>query len=224
MIHEIASDIQEALDDAMTARQQNTLPSLDVERASAQETAAQLAKQAAEAEARMKLEAEEEERLERERKARDETLRLEKRKSRKSLNHPPEMQTPAQQTLSFKTARIITEDGVPRPFTEVTVTGSLTNSETKESINLGTPLVALPADVALPVVAVKRRIVKKPQSVAWKLEELTAKLAQLHHPNLLNIFASRVTIVDEFKFELLLCREYADRGESLSALRLCVKC
>ncbi|KAK6437572.1 eukaryotic translation initiation factor 2-alpha kinase [Oleoguttula sp. CCFEE 5521] len=61
MIYVIASEIQEALEDAVQAKAQGTLPSLDDERANAEGVAAALAKQAMDDERRRTLEAQEDE-------------------------------------------------------------------------------------------------------------------------------------------------------------------
>lgn len=61
MIHTIASEIQDALEDAVSARVQGALPSLQEERASAETVAFNLAKEAEEAEAKRLQKAQEEE-------------------------------------------------------------------------------------------------------------------------------------------------------------------
>lgn len=61
MVHAIATDIQEALEDAVQARQNGTLPSLEDERVNHEEQATNLAKEAEEQEARRIREAAEEE-------------------------------------------------------------------------------------------------------------------------------------------------------------------
>ncbi len=80
MIHAIASEIQEALEDAVIARQQGTLPSLEDERASADEVVAALAQEAEESEARRIREAQEEEDRVLKQMLDDEVSRREKRK------------------------------------------------------------------------------------------------------------------------------------------------
>ncbi|TKA68311.1 hypothetical protein B0A55_08606 [Friedmanniomyces simplex] len=80
MIHAIASEIQEALEGAVSARQQGALPSLEDERASAEEVAAALAQEAEEIEARRLREAQEEEDRVLKQMLDDEVSRREKRK------------------------------------------------------------------------------------------------------------------------------------------------
>ena len=80
MIHAIASEIQEAVDDAVNARQHGTLPSLEDERASADEVAAARAQEVEESEARRLREAQEEEDRVLKQMLDDEVSRREKRK------------------------------------------------------------------------------------------------------------------------------------------------
>ncbi|GIZ47416.1 hypothetical protein CKM354_001050700 [Cercospora kikuchii] len=210
MIHHIAEDIIEALRDAAVARQQNTVPSLDEERANAQELTNQLAKQAAEAEAQRQLEAEAQKNRELERKVKEELRQENRRRSRMSLGQPPEQPAPMPEIVSFgQTAQLRMRRDVVH-FSDVALSGALTNSKAVESVFLGRPLATVGPDV--PVVAVKRRIVKKPKAAVIELEALLAKVAKLEHPNLLNVLTYRINSQNESTFELLLCREYADRG------------
>lgn len=213
MIWSIADDIKDALEDASQARKQNTLPSLDEERVNAEEVAAQLAKQAAEADALMQSKIEAEERRELDRQVKEEALRLERRMSRHSITQPQELQVTTPEILSFgQTARIRIQ-GTLRDFTQVAISGPVQHSSSKENVFLGRPLAMAPGG-DVPVVTVKRRKVTKPKSVAWQLEQLMVDITQLNHTNLLNVLASRVTINSEAEFEFLMCCEYAGRGES----------
>lgn len=81
MISVVADEIEEALEDAIQARQQGTLPSLEDERASAEEVTSALAKQAEEAEIRRLQEAQQEEDRMLKQMVNEEINRREKRKS-----------------------------------------------------------------------------------------------------------------------------------------------
>lgn len=82
MIHALATEIQEILEDAVQARQQGTLPSLDDERANAEEAALLLAKQAEETQKKLVREAQEEERRVLDQMVEEELGRREKRKTK----------------------------------------------------------------------------------------------------------------------------------------------
>ncbi|KAM3417687.1 hypothetical protein BST61_g5922 [Cercospora zeina] len=219
MIHHIADDIIEALRDAANARQQNALPSLDEERVNAQESTAQLAKQAAEAEAQRQLEEEAQKNRALERKVKEELRQENKRRSRMSIGQPPEQLASMPEVVSFgQTAHLRVRRDIVN-FSDVALSGALTNSKAVECIFLGRPAATVGPDV--PVVAVKRRIVKKPKAAVIELEALLAKVAKLEHPNLLNVLTYRINSHNEATFELLLCREYADRGPLHDWLSMC---
>lgn len=204
VINTIAEEMREALEDAILAKQQGALPSLDDERANASEAAR--AKYAAEKEAedRQRREAEEEE-------ARtlqhllDEELKRQKRKSYKPTLERRNSSAADSGTIIFDEAGSIQVGSETQSFTKVTCTGLLSKNRTY----LGTPHVST---TSKPLVTIKRRALEKDRSEIIALESVLKAAVLLSHPNLLNLLAYRVNRIDEHSSELILCREYSDRG------------
>lgn len=204
VINTIAEDMREALEDAVLARQQGTLPSLEDERANASEAARAKVEAANEAEALRRREAEEEE----ERTLKhllDEELKRQKRKSVKPAIERRNSINADSGTISFDEAGSIKVGNETQSFTKVTCTGLLSKNRTY----LGTPHVSTSTK---PLVAIKRRALEKDRSEIIALESVLKAAVLLSHANLLNVLAYRVNKIDESTSELILCREYADRG------------
>lgn len=217
VINTIAEEVREALEDAVLARQQGALPSLDDERANASRAARAKVAAAKEAEDLRRREAEEEE-------ARTLKHLLEeeaKRQKRKSVKPVPERRNSINagpEVIAFDEAGLIRVGGETQSFTKVTCTGLLSKNRTY----LGTPHVPTPTK---PLVAIKRRALEKDRPEIIALESVLKATVLLSHANLLNVLAYRVNKIDERTSELILCREYADRGNlydilSMSALHV----
>ncbi|KAF2160763.1 hypothetical protein M409DRAFT_59785 [Zasmidium cellare ATCC 36951] len=220
MIYVIAVEIQEALDDAVTARAQGTLPSLEEERASAEEVALTMAKEAEEAETRRQQEARAEEDRVLKQMVKEEVSRRDKRKSTKSAGDIPKLQsekTMPQSIVFDQTAKVQVGNDI-ESFTEVTVNGLLFEGG-KESVYLGKPKVSTAAEA--PLVAIVRRKVEKQRGDIIELEAVLEAAHKLNHTSLVNLLAFRVDRINNFNSELILCRDYADRGSLYDLLSLC---
>lgn len=215
IIHIITEEIGDALEEAVTARKAGTLPSLEEERAIEANTLAKQAEEAEEAEERQRREAQEEDERMFRQLAQAELARQEKRKSLKPAKDITK-QTPtkdaAPEKITFEqTARIETTSGL-ETFSDVSITGVLSKG-THEVVFLGKPITN--GDTTL--VSVKRRLIQKSKAEIIQLETVLADAQKLKHPNLLNIFAYRVSQIGQ-KTELYICREYAERYVHLSSL------
>lgn len=133
MIHVVASEIQEALEDALTARQQGTLPSLEEERASAEETAAELAREAEEAEERRLREAQEEEDRVLKQMVDEEVSRRDRRKSSKAPLPPP-----SEDAVVFDLPAVLNVGAETLQFNTVALL-SVLDTQNGEDLRLGKP-------------------------------------------------------------------------------------
>jgi eukaryotic translation initiation factor 2-alpha kinase 4 len=204
MIHSIASEIQDALEDAVSARQQGTLFSLEEERANAKEMANVLAKEQEDADAQRQLE---------EKKAEDEALkqmveaelhRREKRKpSKSSAENTPNMAT----DVLFDQPAKVQAGHDEIEFNAVSFI-SLLSQQRNVELHLGRPRAA--GDC--PLVAVKKLTVRKPRDEIMAIESALESVSKIRHSNLLGLLAYRVDRVDAGVSQVTMCSEYADRG------------
>ncbi|KAK3715393.1 eukaryotic translation initiation factor 2-alpha kinase [Vermiconidia calcicola] len=208
MIFDISNEIRDALDDAIQAKQQGTLPSLEDERAKDEEVATELAKQAEEAESR-RLQAEQDEE--------DRVLKqmMEEEITRREMRKPSKVPTP--EPAQDVPSNIITFDQPARlqvgsesaSFTEVDIISPL-SAKRNESVFIAKPKLANSS--ASIMIAVKRCTISKTREEVMELESLLQTAQKLRHAGLSNIFAYRINRLDTIKSELILCSEYADRG------------
>ena len=216
MISVIADEIQEALEDAVEARQKGTLPSLEEERASAEEVAAALAKQTEEAEARRMQEADEDERRVLQQMVDEYINRGEKRKPATSADEPAAQPYSSDSIIFDKPASIQVNNEVGS-FTTVSVV-SLQSRKRDEELYLAKPNV-FGVDHAI-LVAVKRSRFQKSRDEVMELETILESVQKLKHANIMKLFTYRIDKSDDLKYELVLCSENADRGTLHDLLEL----
>ncbi|KAK0365960.1 eukaryotic translation initiation factor 2-alpha kinase [Friedmanniomyces endolithicus] len=203
MIHAIASEIQEAVEDAVNARQHGTLPSLEDERASADEVAAARAQEVEESEARRLREAQEEEDRVLKQMLDDEVSRREKRKPAKAS-----VVKTSDDVVSFDQPATISDGNDRVQFSSVTLI-SLLKVERDEQHHLGRPQTDRPF---VPLVAVKRSTISKDRDDIIQIESFLEAVRNTRHPGILGLLAYRVDKLDAAKSQVILCSEYADRG------------
>ncbi|CAK4032987.1 kinase Gcn2 [Lecanosticta acicola] len=217
MIHTIAMEVQDALEDAVTARAQGALPSLEEERATAETFALNLAREAEEAEARRLQQVQEEEERVLEQMVHQEINRRDKRRSLKpdadmlSLNHDMDVS----ETIIFDQSAKVKVQSETISFREVTITSSLSTGPTRTY--LGKPKTLEPN---VPLVAIVRRKVEKDRKDIIELEAVLDAVHRLHHTSLVNILTYRVERINNWNSTLTICREYADRGSLHDLLSL----
>lgn len=186
MIHAIATEIQEALEDAIQSRQQGSLPSLEDERASAEEVATALAKQAEEVESRRQQEAQEEEERVLKQMVDEELHRREKRKTNKPANSTAEKQRgPPNEVVTFDQSSRITSGNESAQFTEVSIVGR------EQSFLIGQPVV----DTGTPpeLVAIKRyNFNEKNREGLAELDTTLDSVRTLRHANVLTLFSFHI--------------------------------
>jgi len=217
MIHVIASEIQEALEDAVSAKQHGTLPSLEEERASAEEIATALAKEAEETEARRTLEAQEEEDRVLKQMVDEEVHRRQKRRSTKSGSEPVITSPLAGQTsdeiVTFDQPANITVGSEYLQFNHVTIVSQ------GRGFMLGKPIVS--SDSLPPLVAIKRFVIpEKSRAELLGLEKVLDSVRRLRHQNVLSLYAYRMDKVN-LQNQITLCTDHADRGSLEDVLSLC---
>lgn len=213
MIHVLCEEIQDALEDAVISRQQGTLPSLEDERANAEEAANTLAKKAEEAEARQLQEAQEEEDRMLKQMVSEEVHRREKRKPAKSINEPPPSDFFSSRkdddSVSFDNPITIhTQQGV-ETFKTVSINCKL-SQDAEETVFLGSPQDVASRSSA--VICVKRRRVKKDRDEIIQLEATLDAAQKLRHSSLLNLLAYRMVKIDSVSSDMIICQEHGDRG------------
>ncbi|KAK4501360.1 hypothetical protein PRZ48_007168 [Zasmidium cellare] len=220
MIHEIGEQIREALLEAVTARAQGTLPSLEQERASAEEDAMKKEEEAKEAEARRQKEAQAEADRTMARQVQEELSRSTKRKSTRSAGDVPKLQSEntMPESIDFVQIAKVKVGNDVEPFTEVIVNGLLFQGS-KESVYLGKPKVSTAAES--PLVTIVKRKVEKPRGDIIALEAVLEAAYKLRHPSLVNLLAFRVDRINNSNWELTLCRDFADRGSLYDLISLC---
>ncbi|KAF2484544.1 kinase-like domain-containing protein [Neohortaea acidophila] len=219
MIHTIANEIQDALEDAVQARQQGALPSLEDERASAEEVATASAKQAEEAEARRQTEAREEEDRVLKQMVDEEITRRESRKPAKPTADDDSRGRKGVETqvVSFDQPATFQIDNEIVQFNETMFVSSLSKERGRE-VFLAKPLPLEGQSTKL--VVVKRIDLRQSKSDIMELEENLAATVKVRHAGLLSLFAFRIDKLDDLRSDLVLCTEYADRGTLLDLLSI----
>ena len=219
MIHEIATEIQDALEDAVQARQQGTLPSLEDERANAEEVAATFAKQAEETEAQKQQEAKHEEDRMLQRMLDEEMERREKRKPTKSGTDAmsPSSNGKDPNVIKFDQPATMRTVSETLHFNRVLLLSS-TSQKRDQDIFLANPQ---STDGSLcPLVIVKRLRFQKSRDQILELEKSVSAAVKLRHPGLLSVFAYRIDRLSDSRSELILCNEHGDRGSLHTWLEL----
>jgi eukaryotic translation initiation factor 2-alpha kinase 4 len=209
MISQIADEIQDALEDAVQARQQGTLPSLEDERASAEEVAATLAKQAEEAEVRRRREEEDDQKRMLQLMVDEELNRRDKRKPTKQSAEP--------KTITFDKSAMIHVNNEAVAFSSVTIDG-MAWQDRAQDFYLARPNFS-GVDYPL-LVAVKRSRIQKSRDQIMHLENALESLQKLADANIARLLAYRVDKIDDMKYELVLCAENMDRGTLQTFLEL----
>ncbi|KAK5119947.1 hypothetical protein LTR85_007023 [Meristemomyces frigidus] len=210
MIHTIAEEIREALEDAVNARQQGTLPSLEEERASAEEVASVLAKEAEETEVRRQREAQEEEDRVLKQMVNEELTRREKRKSTKSApTFATQPSVGSEDFVAFDQPATLHVGNERLEFNTVTIISSLAQ-RTDEELFLAKPQVVDTASSTL--VAIKKLTSTKSRDEIMEIESMLENIRKLHHANVLALLAYRIERVDSTISQIILCSDYADRG------------
>ncbi|KAK5135963.1 hypothetical protein LTR08_004421 [Meristemomyces frigidus] len=209
MIHAIATELEEALEDAVSARQQGTLPSLEEERASAEEVASGLAKEAEEAEARRRQEAQEEEDRVLKEMVDEELSRRQRRKSAKdpsALTSQPSISE--EDIVCFDQPATLQVGNDTLQFNAVAIVSSLPSSK-NEQLFLG----KVSDTMSSALVAVKKLACNEGRDSIVQIEFMLETVRTLRHPNLLSLLAHRIDRVDNGPTsQFALCSDYADRG------------
>lgn len=216
MIHAIASEIQDALEDAVQAKQTGTLPSLEEERASAEEVASALAKEAEEAEARRNLEAQaEEDRVLKQMVDEEVTRRQKRRPTRNAHGESEDLMAlhVNDEVVTFDQPSRLQLGSEQLEFTKVSIVSH------GRGFLLGKP--TLRPGVLPPLVTIKRyTTVEKPRTELLGIEKILDGVCGLRHQNILSVYAYRIDKVD-LHSEFTLCTEYASRGTLEDLLELC---
>ncbi|KAH9827331.1 eIF-2-alpha kinase GCN2-like [Teratosphaeria destructans] len=212
MIHTIAGEIQEALEDAVTARQAGTLPSLEEERANAEEVANALAKEAEEAEARRQREAAEEEARMLQQMVDRELQRKERRKASKNLSEDMNSET---DVFFDQSANVHLPNGTVE-FHAISVV-HLVSQARDAKLYLGQPR---SSESSLPLVAVKKLVVRKSREDIMQIESTLEAFSKIRNNNILGLLAYRVDRIDDGISQVTLCSEWADRGTLREVLDL----
>jgi len=215
MIHVIATDIEDALEDAAQAREQGTLPSLEDERANAEEVATALAKEAQDAEARRQCEAQAEEDRVLKQMVDEELNRREKRRPAKPAVAQPA--TDGTEELIFDQPATLRVGTDSVQFDAVTIVSLLSHARDEE-IHIGKP--HLDASVSAPLVAVKRIRTGRKRDEIMQTEALLDTMRKVKHDNILTLLAYRVDKLDSTTSSVVLCSEFADRGTLHDALEI----
>ena len=220
MIHALAEEIQQALEDAVQARQSGTLPSLEDERASAEETAAAIAKEAEESQARREQAARSEEERVLKHMLEAEVSRNEQK--RKSLNSKDQNKGLAADsgppTIAFDTPGELRIGSDIESFSHVQLLNDIGESSSR-TIYLGKPEFKK-SELKAPLVVVKSVRLQKSRPEIVDLETTLTAVRALRHSGLLNVLAYRIEKLQDLRSELVLCHEYANRGSLQDMLSL----
>lgn len=216
MVHAIASEIQDALEDAVQAKQTGTLPSLEEERASAEEVAFALAKEAEEAEARRNLEAQQEEDRVLKQMVDEEVTRRQKRRPTRSGNGEAAdlmALNVNDEVVTFDKPAKIPIGSEQLEFSKVSIVSH------GRGFLLAKP--TLRPGILPPLVTIKRYATpEKSRADLLNIEKILDGVCGLRHQNILSVFAYRIDKV-ELHSEFTLCTEYASRGTLEDLLTLC---
>ncbi|KAH0354067.1 Serine/threonine-protein kinase, partial [Aureobasidium melanogenum] len=203
MIHAIASDIQDALEDAVQAREQGTLPSLDVERTNREAAAFDQAKEAEEDEAKRVQAAQDEEERMLQKMVQDEVERREsKRRDRSSRTQTgssphPSNDDGAQNTINFDQDVALGPGVESAPFSSVALIAPIT-SKGQMDIYAAQPRFSRGFSMSPTMLAVRRLSLKIVHGDAASknhllaLEEELEALKVLRQPNIVNVYAFKV--------------------------------
>ncbi|KAJ8606059.1 hypothetical protein MRB53_041214 [Persea americana] len=184
MIHAIATEIQDALEDAVQARQQGTLPSLIEERASAEEVASALAKQAEDAEAVRQKELHEEEEKALTRLVEQEVNRREKRKTGRSTDQLSEQpSSTTSETIVFEEAAEIIVGQEIATFQTVLIVSKDGNNM------IAKPQLATPH--ASDLLKIRRCTVKSDRTSIIELETTLKQVRNLRHTSITTLYSFR---------------------------------
>lgn len=220
MIHAIASEIQDALEDAVLAREQGTLPSLEDERANAKEAAAETAKQAEEAELLKQQEVKEEQDRLLKQLVEAEVNRRERLKpatATKELKVSDDGAESTVVTFDQPATMQITSDTLR--FNEVAVLDLMHSSRDQQTKTfLAKPIVHSAATT--PLIVVKRICFQKSRDEIIELERSLATVVDLRHHGLLNLLTYRIDKIGDLRSELISCHEYANRGTLQDVIEL----
>ena len=215
MIHAIASDIQEALEDAVLAKQTGTLPSLEEERASAEEVATALAKEAEEAETRRNLEAQEEEDRVLKQMVDEEVTRRQKRRPTRTGGDGGDLLAlnANDEVVTFDQPAKLSIGSEHLEFSKVSIVSH------GRGFLLAKP--TLSPGILPPLVTIKRYATQEKSRVdLLNIEKVLDGVCALRHQNILSVYAYRIDKVDLLS-EFTLCTEYASRGTLEDLLMLC---
>jgi translation initiation factor 2-alpha kinase 4 len=216
MIHAIASDIQEALEDAVLAKQSGTLPSLEEERASAEEVATALAKEAEEAETRRNLEAQEEEDRVLKQMVDEEVTRRQKRRPTRTGNGDGGdllALNANDEVVTFDQPAKLSIGSEHLEFSKVSIVSH------GRGFLLAKP--TLVPGILPPLVTIKRYATQEKSRVdLLNIEKVLDGVCALRHQNILSVYAYRIDKIDLLS-EFTLCTEYASRGTLEDLLMLC---
>jgi translation initiation factor 2-alpha kinase 4 len=216
MVHAIASEIQEALEDAVQAKQSGTLPSLDEERASAEEVAFALAKEAEEAETRRNLEVQQEEDRMLKQMVDEEVTRRQKRRPTRTSNGDPGDLVALDvndEVVTFERPAKLPVGSEQLEFTKVSIVSH------GRGFLLAKPTL-LPG-ILPPLVTIKRYTTpEKSRADLLDIEKIIDGVCALRHQNILSVYAYRIDKID-LHSEFTLCTEYASRGTLEDLLMIC---
>ncbi|KAH0074801.1 Serine/threonine-protein kinase, partial [Aureobasidium melanogenum] len=203
MIHAIASDIQDALEDAVQAREQGVLPSLDVERINQEAAAFDQAKEAEQDEAKRVQAAQDEEERMLQKMVQDEVERREsKRRDRSSRTQTASSPHPStddgdQNTINFDQDVALGPDVESAPFNSVALIATIT-SKGQMGIYAAQPKFLRGSFMSPTMLAVRRLSLKIVHGDAVSknhllaLEEELEALKVLRQPNIVNVYAFKV--------------------------------
>ncbi|KAK6440502.1 eukaryotic translation initiation factor 2-alpha kinase [Oleoguttula sp. CCFEE 5521] len=215
MIYVIASEIQEALDDAVQARVEGTLPSLDEERASAEEVANALAKQAVDDETRRALEAQEDEDRVLRQMVDEELHRRQKRQAARStiIDDDHAVDT-TEETIRFDQPASITVESETLHFSSVTIVWQQNDDQW-----LGKPLLSA-KNSRVPLVAINRfSLPRKSREELGNLERILVLARAVKGDNIACLYAFRIDKFDVYA-ELTLCAQQINGGTLRDSLML----
>ena len=216
MVHAIASDIQEALEDAVQAKQSGTLPSLEEERASAEEVATALAKEAEEAETRRTQKAQEEEDRVLKQMVDEEVTRRQKRRPTRTGNGDGGdllALNANDEVVSFDQPAKLSIGSEHLEFSKVSIVSH------GRGFLLAKP--TLTPGILPPLVTIKRYATQEKSRVdLLNIEKVLDGVCALRHQNILSVYAYRIDKID-LHSEFTLCTEYASRGTLEDLLMLC---
>nr|OQO18636.1 hypothetical protein B0A51_14368 [Rachicladosporium sp. CCFEE 5018] len=215
MIYVIASEIQEALDDAVQARVEGTLPSLDEERTSAEEVATALAKQAVDNETRRALEAQEDEDRVLRQMVDDELHRRQIRQAARSTISGDDLAVDAtEDTIRFDQPASITVKSETLHFSSVMIVCQQNDDQW-----LGKPLLST-KNSRIPLVAINRySLQRRSREELGNLERILVLARAVKGDDIACLYAFRIDRFDA-SAELTLCAQHNNGGTLRDSLML----